>query len=128
MKAELIAHFFLTTPPYRTINPGMLCRPTNVAAANCQALLPLSSHFGEGTNIDPSSHSQTLKVFSSKWGRREPARNILKHRKFPVLAPLHCGTFNNLASCGGAILDISTLSPQYLSDIQIIGRNELAQV
>src|SRR5580704_13941228 len=30
----------------------MLCRPTKVAAANCQALLPVSSHLGEGTSID----------------------------------------------------------------------------
>src|SRR5438309_10267606 len=30
----------------------MLCSPTNVAAANCQALLPVSSHLGEGTSID----------------------------------------------------------------------------
>src|SRR5579862_9343898 len=29
----------------------MLCRPTNVAAAICQALEPVSSHFGDGTNI-----------------------------------------------------------------------------
>src|SRR6516225_8518855 len=50
MKAELIAHFFLTMPPYRTVNPGTLCRPTKVAAANCQALSPVSSHCGEGTS------------------------------------------------------------------------------
>src|SRR6266446_4660847 len=30
----------------------MLCSPTKVAAANCQALLPVSSHLGEGTSID----------------------------------------------------------------------------
>src|ERR1700689_3462796 len=30
----------------------MLCRPTNVAAANCQALSPVSSHFGDGTSMD----------------------------------------------------------------------------
>src|SRR5215469_1593957 len=29
----------------------MLCRPTNVAAASCHALLPLSSHLGDGTSI-----------------------------------------------------------------------------
>src|SRR5712691_11113185 len=51
MKAELIAHFCLTYPPYRTARPGMLCMPTNVAAANCHALLPLSSHLGDGTSI-----------------------------------------------------------------------------
>jgi hypothetical protein len=31
----------------------MLCRPTNVAAANCHALEPVSSHFGDGTSMDP---------------------------------------------------------------------------
>src|SRR6266536_3216086 len=51
MKAELIAHFCLTYPPYRTARPGMLCMPTNVAAANCHALFPLSSHLGDGTSI-----------------------------------------------------------------------------
>src|SRR5215469_4738933 len=51
MKAELIAHFCLTYPAYRTARPGMLCRPTNVAAASCHALLPLSSHLGDGTSI-----------------------------------------------------------------------------
>src|SRR6516225_571840 len=50
MKAELIAHFFLTIPPYRTVSPGMLCKPTKVAAANCQALSPVSSHCGDGTS------------------------------------------------------------------------------
>src|SRR6516165_11772249 len=29
----------------------MLCRPTKVAAANCHALLPESSHLGDGTSI-----------------------------------------------------------------------------
>src|ERR1700730_10303626 len=29
----------------------MLCSPTNVAAASCQALLPVSSHLGDGTSI-----------------------------------------------------------------------------
>src|SRR5580704_14697806 len=28
----------------------MLCSPTNVAAANCQALSPVSSHCGDGTS------------------------------------------------------------------------------
>src|SRR6266480_778335 len=32
----------------------MLCRPTNVAAASCHALLPESSHLGDGTSIDVS--------------------------------------------------------------------------
>src|SRR5215472_3865007 len=49
MNAELIAHFFFTMPPYKTASPGMLCRPTKVAAANCQALSPVSSHCGDGT-------------------------------------------------------------------------------
>src|SRR5438309_6447958 len=40
MKALLIAHFFLTSPAYRIIRPGRLCRATKVAAASCQALLP----------------------------------------------------------------------------------------
>src|SRR5579871_6305308 len=52
MKAELIAHFFLTMPPYRMTSPGMLCRETKVAAAICQALLPVSSHFGDGKSMD----------------------------------------------------------------------------
>src|ERR1700730_17251347 len=52
MKAELSAHFSWSMPPYRTARPGMLCRPTKVAAANCQALFPVSSHLGEGTSID----------------------------------------------------------------------------
>src|SRR6266404_7780033 len=51
MKAELIAHFCLTYPAYRTARPGMLCRPTKVAAANCHALFPESSHLGDGTSI-----------------------------------------------------------------------------
>src|SRR5262249_1341785 len=50
MNAELIAHFFFTMPPYKTASPGMLCRPTKVAAANCQALSPVSSHCGDGTS------------------------------------------------------------------------------
>src|SRR5215467_14297953 len=33
--------------------PGMLCRATKVAAAICQALEPESSHFGDGTSMDP---------------------------------------------------------------------------
>jgi hypothetical protein len=32
----------------------MLCRPTKVAAANCHALLPESSHLGDGTSISLS--------------------------------------------------------------------------
>src|SRR6266481_6989813 len=52
MKAELIAHFCLTYPAYSTARPGMLCSPTKVAAANCHALLPESSHLGDGTSID----------------------------------------------------------------------------
>src|SRR5580692_3480316 len=51
MNAELIAHFFLAIPPYKTTSPGMLCSPTNVAAAICQALVPVSNHFGDGTSI-----------------------------------------------------------------------------
>src|SRR3984893_5147375 len=50
MKAELSAHFSWSMPPYRTARPGMLCRPTKVAAANCQALFPVSSHCGDGTS------------------------------------------------------------------------------
>src|SRR5262249_40579522 len=34
---------FCITPPYKAIRPGMLIRPTNVAAVNCQALLPVST-------------------------------------------------------------------------------------
>jgi hypothetical protein len=29
----------------------MLCNATKVAAANCHALSPVSSHFGEGTSM-----------------------------------------------------------------------------
>jgi hypothetical protein len=43
MKAELIAHFFLTAPPYSSASPGMLISPTSVAAVSCQALSPVSS-------------------------------------------------------------------------------------
>jgi hypothetical protein len=32
----------------------MLCNDTNVAAANCHALFPVSSHFGEGTSTGSS--------------------------------------------------------------------------
>src|SRR6516225_12306048 len=75
MKAELIAHFFLTMPPYRTVNPGTLCRPTKVAAANCQALSPVSSHCGEGTSaitIPPYRQVREAKCFEMRadWGAR----------------------------------------------------------
>ena len=33
----------------------MLCNPTNVAAANCHALSPVSSHFGEGKSMGLSA-------------------------------------------------------------------------
>ena len=33
---------FCITPPYRTISPGTLMRPTNVAAVNCHEVLPVS--------------------------------------------------------------------------------------
>jgi hypothetical protein len=46
---------------------------------------------------------------------------MLKHPPLAGFAPLQCGTFNPLARCGGAALDISTLSAQYLSDIEIVG-------
>ena len=34
------AHFFCTSPPYKTASAGMLMRPTSVAAVICQALSP----------------------------------------------------------------------------------------
>ena len=40
------AHFFGTSPAYRTARPGRLIRPTNVAAVSCQAVSPVSSQFG----------------------------------------------------------------------------------
>src|SRR5882762_242463 len=51
MKALLIAHFFLTSPAYRIIRPGMLCRATKVAAASCQALLPEFNQAGAATQV-----------------------------------------------------------------------------
>ena len=42
----LTAHFFWTIPPYSTAMPGMLIRPTSVAATNCQALSPGFSQSG----------------------------------------------------------------------------------
>src|SRR5208337_4980380 len=72
MKAELLAHFCLTYPAYRTARPGMLCRPTKVAAANCHALLPESSHLGDGTSIAYPPFStlrQTSQLGTQLWGR-----------------------------------------------------------
>src|ERR1700728_1138612 len=46
INAELMAHFFLTIPPYRMHRTGTLCRPTKVAAVNCQALFPLLCQVG----------------------------------------------------------------------------------
>ena len=40
MSMVLTAHFFWTSPAYRTAMPGRLIRPTSVAATNCQALSP----------------------------------------------------------------------------------------
>jgi hypothetical protein len=34
----------------------MLCKPTNVAAASCHALFPVSSHCGEGTSAMNDPH------------------------------------------------------------------------
>jgi len=42
----LTAHFFWTRPPYSTAMPGMLMRPTSVAATICQALSPALSQSG----------------------------------------------------------------------------------
>src|SRR5258706_13005514 len=36
----LIDHRFCITPPYRTARPGMLIKPTRVAAVSCQAVSP----------------------------------------------------------------------------------------
>jgi hypothetical protein len=73
-----------------------------------------------------STHPPILKVLFSKLGQREPARNILNPLLFPVFAPLQCDNFQNLARCGSAALDISTLSAQYLSDIQSVGCSKWA--
>src|SRR5262245_58727939 len=40
----------------------MLCRPTKVAAANCHALLPESSHWGDGASIILPYHFCSKKV------------------------------------------------------------------
>src|SRR3974390_1199840 len=53
----------------------MLCRPTKVAAANCQALSPVSSHCGEGTSaitIPPYRQVREAKCFEMRadWGAR----------------------------------------------------------
>src|SRR5206468_3299418 len=44
---------FCITPPYRTTRPGMLIRPTNVAAVSCQALSPGFSHCGYSIDLSP---------------------------------------------------------------------------
>src|SRR6478736_687042 len=44
----LTAHFFWTMPAYNTAMPGILIRPTRVAATNCQALSPGLSQSGYG--------------------------------------------------------------------------------
>jgi hypothetical protein len=84
MKAELIAHFFYTTPPQRTTRPEILCNPTNVASANCQALSPVSSHFGDGTGMS----------FSLAFGflRRRPCRRRSRTRSKDTLRPATPGT------------------------------------
>jgi hypothetical protein len=56
------------------------------------------------------------------------ARNILKCGEFLALAPLQCDTLKNLADCGIAVLDISTLSAQYLFDIGIEGCTDFVVV
>src|ERR1700730_5910281 len=33
------------------VRPGMLCKPTKVAAASCQALLPEFNHSGDGSSM-----------------------------------------------------------------------------
>src|ERR1700722_7808360 len=121
MKAELIAHFFLTTPPYRTINPGILCRPTNVAAANCHALLPLSSHFGEGTNIDPSSHHSGLFL---RAGRNRTSKKYPQSQAFSSHYIVAVRQLDQLAGCRCTALALSTLSAQYLSIIENVGYTE----
>src|SRR6185312_12624755 len=46
MTAELSAHFFFTNPAYRIASPGTLCKPTKVAAVNCQAVSPALTKAG----------------------------------------------------------------------------------
>src|SRR2546430_12333304 len=48
----LIDQRFCITPPYRTARPGMLIRPTSVAAVNCQAVSPEFSQLGASTGMD----------------------------------------------------------------------------
>src|SRR5947199_5381472 len=48
----LIDHRFCITPPYRTASPGMLIRPTRVAAVSCQAVSPELNQLGASTGMD----------------------------------------------------------------------------
>src|SRR5437764_7321924 len=48
----LIDQRFCITPPYRTASPGMLIRPTSVAAVNCQAVSPEFSQVGASSGMD----------------------------------------------------------------------------
>src|SRR5215469_684111 len=88
MKAELIAHFCLTYPAYRTANPGMLCKPTKVAAANCQALLPESSHLGDGTSINSISRLylrlNLTTTGAQSGGRMSGAGEVVEARAMPL--------------------------------------------
>src|SRR5450755_2590353 len=53
----LMAHFFCTTPPYKTTRPGTLINPTSVAAVSCQALSPAFNHAGYGSTPEISLRS-----------------------------------------------------------------------
>jgi hypothetical protein len=55
MKAELIAHFFFTSPPYIITKPTMVCMPTRVADVSCHAWSPVlrkSSDIVAGSLLD----------------------------------------------------------------------------
>src|ERR1700722_18271068 len=65
----LTAHFFCTRPPYKTARPGMLMRPTSVAAVICQAVSPDDSQFAQGSTT-LRRRGPTLKVLAVGIGSR----------------------------------------------------------
>src|SRR5712664_3768238 len=70
----------------------MLCIPTKVAAANCHALLPESSHLGDGTSIDFSRvfltyATQLTTSGAQSWGPNERTKLGWKARAMPAAHP-----------------------------------------
>src|SRR6266487_6800657 len=51
-----IAHFFCTSPPYRTARAGIDISPTSVAAVICQELSPALSQLGYGFTMPPGGN------------------------------------------------------------------------